>query len=1428
MMAHYSSDRPPAYGDSSRRWQEPNPQAQEITSLRKAGQLKQAYEQAKLLYSQGKREDAFMQAYTWIFYDCLKRYFETGNRFFGDIKAYCSTLSQIRRFPTRRDRDDMFLGNLEKHVLRVGWGLRKQQRASDIRILSTEVCKWSRGSALYTPDIARMLLICTKPNDADTVPVLSWLGIGNVPWSGIASGRYRATVSEEAATNAFIWAFYEDLKGFVGDDDGRRKADATRFTSVLSTIRRTIPNLSSRHEALEYAVKQLVHMGWEFSKSKNQRGLDTLLTEATEWGRTSAMHTEEVLKMFHVALRKRPLGTIRLVEWYGLSGLSRELFSQRVYEGKLMPSLAQEMVKDYLDALMTNDSTGTPLATQEQKQEACDQVSVFLKDPRCTEWTWERYSLGKLMSDIGRFDDARALLAPVVIMNQTESWAWFEYGKTWAATSPERYESCLFMGLSRADDPNLSKRLHEAAARLFAERGQFADAKAEILMLQAASEGSGGRTPPVVDEMRSADWFDTTIASTDMKGLYRSLSHGAEDIVGEHLPWTEFYVDKVIKDKGIVFILSVKRGVSFSRNPFIRTSLKSRKAATIVKEGHCYRGRLYSECRKLFGTPEEYPDAKLASQAISTYAGELDLVKNFGFVNDHAKRVWISPALLADKSAKQFQHASGGCRITYKLRKDKPEGGEWSWEATSLELGEEAAESTYRKRGSGTFEFAVTSNGSKRDFGFVTDDLDEQEYYTPAPLISEYGISDHQEVAFVAEKSWDSRKERWGWRVTEVSAVTTHEATDSSEPSTANLLEPSATIKMVLASEGGPLVKPGQSISPSLLQDGSGLACTQSTHALSTCEVNQPSDQHEAAESEKKESSTCAALYTVALNDLQGLPLEVRSALAQRDDTPTEALGVLAEDAEESVRRLVAANPHTPVCALVLLAQEDDLETKAGLAGNPNTPTETLSSLVKLGDTGGGAKAQDEEVGKVLSRLAYNPSLPEDLFARLMQARHVVMPFVGAGIATSTTIDPSRLELLHEFSYGFNDKLLARNQNTPQSTLVDLAASSSDETRTEAAKNPHIPMETLDTLATDPNVNVVDAAAQNTSATPELLWKLYGEQASSIHNPEALSVLGMSESDYVRYLVAMNYSTPGDTLEELLDDDCEEVRREAEFNAARLQLAGRLTLKRHNVAPIHQHQIADHKGSGPLWERYDARVAQSHLRKSGTNVFRSLAANPNVPDDLLRLLIRTNNDEVLLALATNRSATQATLEVLSRCVSPDVRASVASNLSSGDSILRKLAKDADDWVRCAVACNENASPDVLYSLCNDTDERVILGLLSNRNLPSDGLLALLRIGPSELHESIVDSPSASHDVLRELMDDPNEIVRVKVAGHKLATESMLDWLVDDKSDYVRLAVANNPNATSTILRNAFRDTWPAIRAAALLNPSVRLVDFADV
>lgn len=310
-----------AYGYS--RYHQSSDEAYKVTELRKGGQLRDAYSLAKSYYSQGCREDSFMQAYTWVMYDCLKRYYDSGTRFFGDIRAYCMTLAQIRKFPTSPSRDEMFIENLERHVLRVGWGLRKENKIGDLQALSNEVCLWRSGSPLFTPDVARMLLVGLKQYEHSSV-VLKWLGVANVPWAAIFSGQASAQVTNEAANNALAWALYDELKRFAGDDQGN-KPDTGGLVYTLSAIRTLInPPALNSHEAVDLAVGKLVHAGWNCRERKDLNQIESLLSEAIKWGPSSAMHRKEVLTMFFVSLKDRPLDIMALIEWYGIEGLEAD------------------------------------------------------------------------------------------------------------------------------------------------------------------------------------------------------------------------------------------------------------------------------------------------------------------------------------------------------------------------------------------------------------------------------------------------------------------------------------------------------------------------------------------------------------------------------------------------------------------------------------------------------------------------------------------------------------------------------------------------------------------------------------------------------------------------------------------------------------------------------------------------------------------------------------------------------------------------------------------------------------------------------------------------------------------------------------------------------------------------------------------------
>ena len=737
--------------------------ADTITDLRKGGDLREAYELAREQYSQGCREDRFLSSYTWVLYDCLKRYDSGDTKFYHDINAYCKALALIRRLPIDSDRDDLFIRRLAGHVCKVGWSLRKEKKLADLQTLCTEICQWQSDSPLYSPDVARMTLVSMKPYEQSSM-VLRWLGVADVSWATLLSSRLPINVSGYVAEFAVAWALYDD----VGRYDEVSGADLPNILFFFSVFRTALSTRTLHsHEGVKLAVKKFVHFGWCYRKQKTLGQVEMLLAEATQWSAASAMHCADVCKMFLVALKDRPQDVIRLAKWYGLDDFTATDFVPREYEGKQMPSFAQNLTKSYLDALTETDESALSL---EDKSEACDCIIACLRDSRCSDWIWESYKLGKLLCQVERYEDARTWLHPIVIANQAEPWAWQAYGKTWEKESPEKYEKCLFMGLFVAKKDELARNLHEDAAQLFAQSGRYSEAKGEIALLDRICDENGWSPSKNVASLKSAAWYADAVAAECNKNMYKDLSQGAIDIVAELLPWIDFYVDHVVSDKRAAYIMVSIPHERMPRLPVhTRIKVKRDDIGSLVEDGSCYRGHFDSERKTFIGSIEPYPEASIGRSYLSTYSGELDLVRDFGFVNaDGEDSIWVSPALLQSKNALQHQQAKGNCRKSYKPSKDPTRSGSWRWEATTLELGSEPDPKDYERRGTGTFNYARDGYQFKRDFGFVTEKDTGNEFFVSAQIVSRFELDDGDDVEFTAEKSWDKKKKRWGWKVTEI------------------------------------------------------------------------------------------------------------------------------------------------------------------------------------------------------------------------------------------------------------------------------------------------------------------------------------------------------------------------------------------------------------------------------------------------------------------------------------------------------------------------------------------------------------------------------------------------------------------------------------------------------------------------------------
>lgn len=728
----------------------PSEEAAHVTELRKSGQLREAYGYAKAVYQTGNCEETFMSAYTWVLHDCLKRYFDNSSRFHSDVRAFVQTLAQIRAFPIRRDRDELFIENLINKVRSVCWDLAKQGNLDSLRLLASEICRWRRGTVLYTVDIARPLLIGLKADYQGSGMILNWLNIGADSWAtflGLPPEAIGAQAEQDdVASEAVLWTLYDELKRHAGDDQGRGLS-LERFVQTLSLFRYFDHSSSEAREVLAYAVGKLVHIGWGCRKAKNLRGVQYLLQEAVQWPQRSMMHTGDVLLMFSKGLLDDAASIIKLAEWYGPTEYSSMDYEEKKDGDKTYPSLAQSFTSQYLEALMAQDRGGQPIATVEQKLRAANELQTLLDSGRCQSWKWESYKLGLLLTDIGLFEQSRARLANIVASEPRQAWAWAAYGRAWKNDSEEMYEQCLFKGLSVSNDVQTALSVHEEALQVFAKEGMFGHARAEAELIESFRAEHEWKPSAVVEWAKSEEWYRQNEPSNDCAEAYKRLSKDAEDILADMLPWTEFYAEWEDRDKGIVGIV-ISAGYDKTNSLIANRELVHGSLADRLEVGRCYRGHCGPEKKAILGKVEEWPQAEISKFFLGNYSGLIDIIRDFGFVRGKPDNVWVSPALLKGLNAKQYQKVSGSCRRVF--RKDKG----WAWEASSIELGEDPVAESFERVFEGYLDVA------RKGFGFIDD------CFVPASLVDLAGRRSYVRVK--AKKSWDSKKNHWSWSAFEL------------------------------------------------------------------------------------------------------------------------------------------------------------------------------------------------------------------------------------------------------------------------------------------------------------------------------------------------------------------------------------------------------------------------------------------------------------------------------------------------------------------------------------------------------------------------------------------------------------------------------------------------------------------------------------
>ena len=242
----------------------------------------------------------------------------------------------------------------------------------------------------------------------------------------------------------------------------------------------------------------------------------------------------------------------------------------------------------------------------------------------------------------------------------------------------------------------------------------------------------------------------------------------------------------------------------------------------------------------------------------------------------------------------------------------------------------------------------------------------------------------------------------------------------------------------------------------------------------------------------------------------------------------------------------------------------------------------------------------------------------------------------------------------------------------------------SEHVRRAAAGNPHIPKETLFSLAHDDSELVRGGVGLNPSSPLELLLQIAEDSAS-----------------WPRTCVAGNPALPGEVITKLLSDDDPTIRTELAKNprvpVEILELMSDAVFVREGVAK---------NPSTPV------RILLKLAASDDKQVRASVAQNPNLPRNTLLQLLADPRDIVRSGAAENPSLPLEILEslALNLASTPGLASALSRNPSTPATVLTQLEESR------SLALHPNAPPELVDFLADHIDVDVRAAAMQNPNV----------------------------------------------------------------------------------------------------------------
>ncbi|MFE6843969.1 hypothetical protein [Streptomyces sp. NPDC057686] len=516
-----------------------------------------------------------------------------------------------------------------------------------------------------------------------------------------------------------------------------------------------------------------------------------------------------------------------------------------------------------------------------------------------------------------------------------------------------------------------------------------------------------------------------------------------------------------------------------------------------------------------------------------------------------------------------------------------------------------------------------------------------------------------------------------------------------------------------------------------------------------------------------------------------------------------------------------------------------------GLAANPALPAELLDRLIDgllarpaSGPDESPAESPDEADAELALALSGRADLgPARVAALAACDEDAALHLARAGLLDAAGVDPAArpavaLALLDEGA-------------GPPGWARLLAAHPDREIRRRLASVPGLPLDVLEALAADPDVEVVAELALWTTE-PSVAARLAAHPHAEVRRgaasneaapPAALAALitGEGLAPARSCLVCDREEIPFTHDPYCPRTDCalrggaacagghestlHEIRQQAARNPA-TPTAAAASLDGHPSLLI-RWALAERTD---LPQELYARLAEDPI----PGVRSEVAGNPAIGEPLIRAMAArcgkgaqggAGGDEVAHSLARHPRLPLDVLAHLARetRIGPALLPRIAG---AAPAELARAAASADSRVRMLVAQRRDLAPELRDTLAADTDAAVVKAVVPHPGLSEERLRAMVGLHGVRVLARVAANPDAPPALLEELArhDPPVRRAFREIAGHPNATAgALLPALADERA---RPRAARHPALPAAVLADLLTDPDPEVARAAAANPSL--------